>query len=54
MKKVLSLGLAALLMVGALAGCGNSDGSSDGKGKSGTGTEIDFLTEERIPITLHK
>ena len=47
MKKVLSLGLAALLMVGALAGCGNSDGSSDGKGKSGTGTDtISVLTRE--------
>lgn len=47
MKKVLSLGLAALLMVGALAGCGNSDGSSVGKGKSGTGTDtISVLSRE--------
>lgn len=47
MKKVLSLGLAALLMVGALAGCGNSDGSSDSKGNGGTGTDtISVLTRE--------
>ena len=47
MKKILSLGLAALLMVGALAGCGNNGSSSDENSKGGSINDtISVLTRE--------
>ena len=40
MKKILSLGLAALMTVFALAGCGADNGTDSNNGGTGTGIEI--------------
>lgn len=47
MKKILSLGLAALMTVFALAGCGADKGTDNNNGGTGTGTDaISVLTRE--------
>lgn len=47
MKKILSLGLAALMTVFALAGCGADKGTDSNNGGTGTGTDaISVLTRE--------
>ena len=47
MKKILSLGLAALMMVFALTGCGADKGTDNNNGGTGTGTDaISVLTRE--------
>ena len=47
MKKILSLGLAALMTVFALAGCGADNGTDNNNGGTGTGTDaISVLTRE--------
>ena len=47
MKKILSLGLAALMTVFALAGCGADNGTDSNNGGTGTGTDaISVLTRE--------
>ena len=47
MKKILSLGLAALMTVFALTGCGADKGTDNNNGGTGTGTDaISVLTRE--------
>lgn len=47
MKRILSLGLAALMTVFALAGCGADNGTDNNNGGTGTGTDaISVLTRE--------
>lgn len=47
MKRILSLGLAALMTVFALAGCGADSGTDNNNGGTGTGTDaISVLTRE--------